>query len=106
MAVDVSIRIGGEAGQGIQSVSYIMGKIFTRHGYDVFINQDVELRIRGGHNYSQIRVKDEPVHTMRDRVQILIALDKRTIDQDLPDLDENGVMIFDGQKTGFTSGEA
>ena len=104
MAVDVSIRIGGEAGQGIQSVSYIMGKIFTRHGYNVFINQDVESRIRGGHNFSQIRVKDEPVHTIRDRVQLLIALDKRTIDQDLPDLDEDGVMIFDGQKTGFTSG--
>lgn len=42
MAVDVSIRIGGQAGQGMQSISFIMGKIFTRHGYYVFINQDVE----------------------------------------------------------------
>ena len=39
MAVDVTIRIAGQAGQGIQSISAIMGKIFTRHGFYVFINQ-------------------------------------------------------------------
>ena len=51
MAVDVIIRIAGQAGQGIQSISAIMGKIFTRYGFYVFINQDAESRIRGGHNF-------------------------------------------------------
>jgi 2-oxoglutarate ferredoxin oxidoreductase subunit alpha len=103
MGVDVSIRIGGQAGQGMQSISFIMGKIFTRHGYYVFINQDVESRIRGGHNFNQIRVKDEPVHAISHKVELLIALDKRTIDEDLSHLIENGVLIFDGTTTGFTS---
>jgi 2-oxoglutarate ferredoxin oxidoreductase subunit alpha len=103
MEVDVSMRIGGQAGQGMQSISFIMGKIFTRHGYYVFINQDVESRIRGGHNFNQIRVKDEPVHAISDKVDLLIALDKGTIDQDLPDLIEDGVLIFDATTTGFTS---
>ena len=103
MGVDVSIRIGGQAGQGMQSISFIMGKIFTRHGYYVFINQDVESRIRGGHNFNQIRVKDEPVHAISHKVDLLIALDKRTIDQDLPYLNEDGVLIFDATTTGFTS---
>lgn len=48
MDVDVSIRIGGEAGQGMQSIGFAIGKVFTRHGYYTFINQDVESRIRGG----------------------------------------------------------
>jgi 2-oxoglutarate ferredoxin oxidoreductase subunit alpha len=103
MGVDVSIRIGGQAGQGMQSISFIMGKIFTRHGYYVFINQDVESRIRGGHNFNQIRVKDEPVHAISDKVQLLIALDKHTIDEDLSHLIGDGVLIFDGPTTGFTS---
>jgi len=103
MPVDVSIRIGGQAGQGMQSISFIMGKIFTRHGYYVFINQDVESRIRGGHNFNQIRIKDEPVHAISHKVDLLIALDKGTIDQDLPELIEDGVLIFDGPQTGFTS---
>ena len=57
MPVDTTIRIGGQAGQGMQSMGYIMAKIFTRHGYHVFMNQDVESRIRGGHSFVQIRIK-------------------------------------------------
>jgi 2-oxoglutarate/2-oxoacid ferredoxin oxidoreductase subunit alpha len=64
MDVDVSIRIGGEAGQGMQSIGFIMGKVFTRHGYYTFINQDVESRIRGGHNFVQIRIQNKPVYAI------------------------------------------
>ena len=90
MSVDVTIRVGGQAGQGTQSVSFIMGKIFTRHGYYVFINQDVESRIRGGHNFNQVRIKDAPVEAISDHVHLLIALDQGTIEQDLPDLVKTG----------------
>jgi hypothetical protein len=38
--MDISIRIGGEAGQGIQSISSIIAKTFVRHDFYVFINQD------------------------------------------------------------------
>ncbi len=106
MAVDVSIRISGQAGQGIQSISAIMGKIFTRHGYYVFINQDAESRIRGGHNFDQIRVKDQPVYAIGDKVDYLICLDGNAVDSDLPDLDENGIMIYDGEKSNFQSGNS
>lgn len=49
--MNVTIRIAGQAGQGIQSISAIMGKIFTRRGFYVFINQNAESCIRGGHNF-------------------------------------------------------
>jgi 2-oxoglutarate ferredoxin oxidoreductase subunit alpha len=101
MSIDISIRIGGQAGQGMQSIGYIIGKIFTRHGYYVFIHQDVESRIRGGHSFVQVRIKSEPVSAISNKMEILIALDKGSIEQDLPNLAENGVMIFDGTKTNF-----
>lgn len=100
MALDMSIRIGGQAGQGVQAVSYTLGKVFTRHGYYVLIHQDLESRIRGGHNYAQIRIQDSPVLSIKDRPDVLIALDERKIDQDLPDLAADGVLIFDGERTG------
>jgi len=103
MPVDTTIRIGGQAGQGMQSMGYIMAKIFTRHGYHVFMNQDVESRIRGGHSFVQVRIKDGPVHALADNVDLLIALDRGAVDQDLADLVEDGVMVFDGAKTGFGS---
>ncbi|MGD9305825.1 MAG: 2-oxoacid:acceptor oxidoreductase subunit alpha [Desulfobacterales bacterium] len=103
MTVDVTIRIAGQAGQGIQSISAIMGKIFTRHGYYVFVNQDAESRIRGGHNFDQVRIKDNPVYAIRDRLDYLICLDEDTIERDLPHLDPDGVMIYDGTKSEFKS---
>ena len=32
MSLDMSIRIGGQAGQGVQAVSHALGKVFTRSG--------------------------------------------------------------------------
>ena len=66
--MDISIRIGGEAGQGIQSVSSIIAKTFVRHDYYVFINQDFASRIRGGHNFDQIRISDTPVRAVNDNL--------------------------------------
>jgi 2-oxoglutarate ferredoxin oxidoreductase subunit alpha len=103
MAVDVTIRIAGQAGQGIQSISAIMGKIFTRHGFYAFINQDAESRIRGGHNFDQVRIKDEPVYAIRDKLDYLICLDENAIERDLPHLDQDGIMIYDGTKSKFKS---
>lgn len=95
MALDVSIRIGGRAGQGMQSIGLILGKIFTRHGYYVFVHQDVESRIRGGHSFVQVRIKDEPVYVHSDKVDILIALDRGSMDKDQPALAPDDIMIYD-----------
>ena len=103
MALDMSIRIGGRAGQGVQAVSYALGKVFTRNGYYVLIHQDVESRIRGGHNFAQIRIQDTPVLAIKENPDVLIALDAQTIAQDLQALAEEGVLIFDGEQTGYSS---
>lgn len=103
MFIDTSIRIGGEAGQGMQSIGFAIGKVFTRHGYYTFINQDVESRIRGGHNFVQIRIRNKPVYAIKNELNLLLALNKQTITHDLPYLMDDGVMIYDGPKTGFES---
>ncbi len=103
MSVDVTFKIGGEAGQGMQSISYIMGKLFTRAGYHVFVNQDIMSRIRGGHNSSQIRIRHQPVCAPSESVNVLIALDRESLNMHMGELIEGGVMIFDGERIDFKS---
>lgn len=93
---DLSIRIGGEAGQGMNSISSLLGKAFVRHGLYVFINHDVMSRIRGGHNFTQIRVGDRPVNSPSARVDILVCLDKNTLDLYKASVD--GLIIYDEGK--------
>ncbi|UCH22754.1 MAG: 2-oxoacid:acceptor oxidoreductase subunit alpha [Deltaproteobacteria bacterium] len=101
--MDISIRIGGEAGQGIQSISSIIARTFVRHDFYVFINQDFASRIRGGHNFDQVRISNAPVHAAADKIQILVALDKETTRRDIDCLADNGILLFDGDGIGFTS---
>jgi 2-oxoglutarate ferredoxin oxidoreductase subunit alpha len=53
MPVDVNFLVGGEAGQGIQTIGLILGKTMSRGGLHVFGDQDYESRIRGGHKFFQ-----------------------------------------------------
>lgn len=93
--MDYSIKIGGEAGQGIQTIGDTLSRIFSRSGYHVFTNQDYESRIRGGHNYYQIRFGDRPVTAPRDRIDIIVALDNESILLHAQELVEDGLIIYD-----------
>ncbi len=93
---DLSIRIGGEAGQGMNSIGSLLGKAFVRQGLHVFINHDVMSRIRGGHNFTQIRIGDRPVNGPSARVDILVCLDKNTLD--LYKDSAEGLVIYDDGK--------
>src|SRR5512139_2708069 len=93
--MDTTIKIGGEAGQGIQTIGDALGRVFARSGYHVFTNQDYESRIRGGHNFYQIRIADRPVMAPRDGVDIIVALDKDSIRLHQQELTPRGHLIYD-----------
>jgi 2-oxoglutarate ferredoxin oxidoreductase subunit alpha len=93
--MDYTIRIGGEAGQGLQTMGAALAKIFSRMRYHVFTHQDYMSRIRGGHNFYQIRISDQPISSSRALVHILIALNSETIDIHYDDLHEDGIILFD-----------
>jgi len=93
--MDYTIKIGGEAGQGIQTIGDTLGLVFSRTGYHVFTHQDYESRVRGGHNFFQVRFSDHPVTASRDRVDIVVALDKDSIINYEKELTEFGQIIYD-----------
>lgn len=93
--MDYSIKIGGEAGQGIQTIGDTLARIFSRSGYHVFTHQDYESRITGGHNFFQIRFADRPVSASRGKIDLLVALDMESIVRHEKELSEPGLIIYD-----------
>jgi 2-oxoglutarate ferredoxin oxidoreductase subunit alpha len=98
MAVDFNILVGGEAGQGVQSVGMILAKTLAYGDFHVFADQDYESRIRGGHNFFRVRVKDSEVLALSPELDILVALNQETISQHEKELKPGGVIIYDGEQ--------
>jgi len=101
MTVDFNIMVGGEAGQGVQSVGAILSKAFARGGLDVFADQDYESRVRGGHNFFRIRAKTDGLPAISLELDMLVALNKETIDLHANELKPGGVIIYDAEQTKF-----
>lgn len=97
MVLDFSLKIAGQAGQGMQTVGHILSKIFSRGGYYIFSNQDYQSRIRGGHNFFQLRLSTEPVFAPADKIDLLIALDELSVTEHSPS--DDGGIIYDGSKS-------
>jgi 2-oxoglutarate ferredoxin oxidoreductase subunit alpha len=95
MPLDLNILVGGEAGQGIQTIGFVLGKIFSRSGLHVFADQDYESRIRGGHNFFRVRVKSGHLKAQTELLDILVALNKSTIDIHRHELKGGGLIIAD-----------
>lgn len=93
--MDYTIKIGGEAGQGIQTIGDTLAKVFARTGFHLFSHQDYESRIRGGHNFFQIRISDSPVTASKKKIDILVALDHESITLHKNELSDNGLIIYD-----------
>jgi 2-oxoglutarate ferredoxin oxidoreductase subunit alpha len=102
--IDLNFMIGGEAGQGVQSVGFLLAKVFACGGYHVFADQDYESRVRGGHNFFRVRVSDDKVGAIAEDVDVLIALDSNSIELHQAEMASPGIMIFDGEKTEGVSG--
>ncbi|WP_440990886.1 2-oxoacid:acceptor oxidoreductase subunit alpha [Haloarchaeobius baliensis] len=99
MAEDLNWAIGGEAGDGIDSTGKIFAQALSRAGRHVFTSKDFASRIRGGYTAYKIRTSTETVQSVVDRLDILVALTQRTIDENLDELHEGSAVIYDGERS-------
>ncbi len=98
MIKDYSILVGGAAGQGSRKAGLIVAKIFLKLGYYIFIYDDYQSLIRGGHNFSQIRAGEKKVLSHRNKVDILLAMDEDTLKNHQKKLDSKGIIIYNSDK--------
>ena len=91
---DMSIVIGGDAGQGVESSGAGFALSFARAGLHVFGLQDYRSRIRGGHNFYQIRLSEQQRLSHSNPVHLVLALTPETVELHLDQLAEGGAVIF------------
>ncbi|MDZ7664754.1 MAG: 2-oxoacid:acceptor oxidoreductase subunit alpha [Desulfotignum sp.] len=95
MSIDVTVTIGGEAGQGIQTVGDIIARVCHKAGLYLLAINDFESRIRGGHSFMQIRISDQPVLAPDHKIDLLIALNSDTCDLHKNEMTETGLVLLD-----------
>ncbi len=93
--MDITFNIGGEAGQGIDTIGDLLTQVFVKAGFYTFTIKDFESRIRGGYNFTQIRVSDKPIVAPVSEIDLIVALTRDAIVGPRGQLKENGVIIFD-----------
>lgn len=94
-----NLLIGGAAGQGIDTVSGVFETYLKENGFSVFATRDLMSRVRGGHNFTTLRISKKPVHTHDFEVDGILALNQETIDAHTGDLRENGFILADKEFT-------
>lgn len=94
MKKDYSILIGGAAGQGSRMAGLIIAKIFNSMGYSVFIHEDYQSLVKGGHNFSLIRASEKEYTSHNNEVDFVLALNNETIFKHEKCLKKDGFIIF------------
>lgn len=90
---DVSVLIGGKAGEGINSAGVIVAQLLNYLGYRIYIYFDYPSLIRGGHNFAIIRGSERDIGTCRNPVDFVLALNEETIERHKEKHSQNTVII-------------
>jgi 2-oxoglutarate/2-oxoacid ferredoxin oxidoreductase subunit alpha len=88
-----TILFGGQAGQGPNILSILLGKALIERGYYVFMSRDYQSLIRGGHNFNVLTFSEKPIYSNESKIDLIIALDENTINLHKKDLKANGHII-------------
>lgn len=99
--MDRNVLIGGAAGQGMDTVANLFNKVLQRSGYYVYTTSDYRSRVRGGHNFFQIRFSDKEISSPRRGLDVIFALKEETLERHLDRLNEGGVSFCDEGIKGF-----
>jgi 2-oxoglutarate ferredoxin oxidoreductase subunit alpha len=94
----MTLRIGGAAGDGVESSGVGLCQALARGGLHVFGLPDYYSRIRGGHNFFSIRVSDQPLYSHEEPVHLLLALTEETIPRHGDKIVEGGAIVYDSSR--------
>ena len=97
MKSQISWKVGGQQGEGIESTGEIFATAMNRKGYFLYGYRHFSSRIKGGHTNNKIRVSKSPVHAISDDLDILIAFDQETIELNHHEMREDSIIIADAK---------
>jgi 2-oxoglutarate/2-oxoacid ferredoxin oxidoreductase subunit alpha len=97
MINQLSWKVGGQQGEGIESTGEIFAIALNRLGYYLYGYRHFSSRIKGGHTNNKIRVSTAQVRSVSDDLDILVAFDQETIDVNYGELHSKGFIMADSK---------
>lgn len=97
MISQLSWKIGGQQGEGVESTDRIFSTALNRLGYYLYGYRHFSSRIKGGHTNNKIRISTKPIRAISDDLDILVAFDQETIDLNAKELRLGGVVVADAK---------
>ncbi|NOU76467.1 2-oxoacid:acceptor oxidoreductase subunit alpha [Paenibacillus sp. LMG 31458] len=97
MISQLSWKIGGQQGEGVESTDRIFSTALNRLGYYLYGYRHFSSRIKGGHTNNKIRISTKPIRAISDDLDILVAFDQESIDFNAHELRDNGVIVADAK---------
>lgn len=89
----ISVKIGGESGQGINSIGEILAKSLKRSGFFVFGYREYPSLIKGGYASYQIDISDSTINSSSRYTNLLICLSRVSLLKYLRSINQNGILI-------------
>jgi 2-oxoglutarate/2-oxoacid ferredoxin oxidoreductase subunit alpha len=78
---EVSVLVGGKAGDGINSAGALVAQLLNHLGYRIYLYFDYPSLIRGGHNFAVIHGRETPTGTCGKQPDFILALDQETVER-------------------------
>ncbi|MFC4775314.1 2-oxoacid:acceptor oxidoreductase subunit alpha [Paenibacillus sp. GCM10023252] len=97
MISQLSWKIGGQQGEGVESTDRIFSTALNRLGYYLYGYRHFSSRIKGGHTNNKIRISTQPIRAISDDLDILVAFDQESIDLNAHELRTGGVIVADAK---------
>ena len=95
---EVTIGIGGSAGDGLDKTGDAFAKTASRSGLYLYAYNSYQSVIRGGHIWLRVRLGEEKVYSHGDHLNLLIALNQDAIERHAREVEPGGAILFNSDK--------
>ena len=100
---EVTLGIGGAAGDGLDKAGDTFAKTASRLGLYLYAYNSYQSIIRGGHIWLRVRVGEEKVYSHGDHLNLLIALNQDTLERHAREVEPGGAVLFNSDKLTLDS---
>ncbi len=95
MAFDLTIKVGGEGGEGVISAGDFLTEAAARAGYYVVNFKSFPAEIKGGYAQSTVRISDRTVHSTGDGFDIICCFNGEAYEFNKKHLKPGTVLVYD-----------
>lgn len=92
---DLTIRFGGEGGEGVISSGDFVAQAAARSGLEVLTFKTFPAEIRGGYAMYQVRFSHDPIACEGDGFQVMVCFNKESLDMNLSVIKPGTALVYD-----------